>query len=58
MGQKKTIEGGVLKSLGERSFWVFSSCVIFLGKGRRGMKSLDRWWKGGEWIGFLGYFEK
>ncbi len=35
-----------LKSLEEKNFWVSSSCVIFLGKGRKGMKSLGRWWEG------------
>jgi hypothetical protein len=32
--------------------------VIFLGKERRKMMSLSRWWKEGEWVGCLGYFEK
>ncbi len=35
-----------------------SFCVIFLGKGRRWMMSLSRWWKEGEWVGCLGYFER
>jgi len=43
---KEKAQGGVLKSLEERSFWVSYSCVIFLGKGRRGMRSFGRWWKG------------
>jgi hypothetical protein len=46
MGQGKQVKRGVLKSLGERSFWLSSSCVIFLGKGRRRMRSFGRWWKG------------
>jgi hypothetical protein len=32
--------------------------VIFLGKGKRRMGSLGRWWKGEEWVGCLGYFEE
>ncbi len=35
-----------MKSLGEQNFWVSFSCVIFLGKGRKGMRSFGRWWKG------------
>jgi hypothetical protein len=31
--------------LGEKSLWGASSCVIFLGKERRRMMSLSRWWK-------------
>ncbi len=33
MGQGGQAEGGVLKSLGERSFWLSSSYVFFLEKG-------------------------
>jgi hypothetical protein len=36
----------------------FSSCVIFLEKGRKRMMSLNRWWKEGELVGCLGYFER
>jgi hypothetical protein len=35
-----------------------SSCVIFLGKRRRRIMSISRWWKEGEWVGCLEYFEK
>jgi hypothetical protein len=58
MGQGKQFEGGVLKSLGERSFWVFSFCVIFFGKGRRGMRSLSRWWEGESGLDVWGYFKE
>jgi len=44
--------------LGERSFWGFSSYVIFLGKGKRKMMNLIKWWEEGEWVGCLGYFER
>jgi hypothetical protein len=58
MGQGKQVEGGVWKSLGEKNFWLSFSCVIFLGKWKKGMKNLGRWWKRGEWVGCLGYFKK
>jgi hypothetical protein len=58
MGQGEQAQRGFLKSLEERSFWGFSSCVIFLGKGKRRMRSLKRRWKGGEWVGCLGHFEE
>jgi len=32
--------------------------VIFLRKWRRRMRSLNRWWKEGKWVGCLGYFER
>ncbi len=56
--QKEQAQKGVVKSLGERSFWGSSSYVIFLGKGRRRMMSLSKWWEEGEWVGCLGYFER
>ncbi len=58
MGQGKQAEGRILKSLGERSFWLSSSCVIFIGKGRRGMRSLGRWWEGESGLDVWGYFEE
>jgi hypothetical protein len=58
IGQKEQTERGVIKSLGRRVGGGFSSCVIFLGKGRRRMMSLSRWWKKGKWVGCLGYFKK
>jgi hypothetical protein len=57
MGQGERAEGGVLKTLGGEEFVVFS-CVIFFGKGRRRMRSIGRWWKGGEWVECLGYFKE
>jgi hypothetical protein len=47
-----------MKSLGKRSLWGVFSCVIFLGKERRRMMSLSRWWKEGKWVGCLGYFKR
>jgi hypothetical protein len=45
--------------VGERGVFGGSfSCVIFLGKWRRRMRSLNRWWKEGKWVGCLGYFER
>jgi hypothetical protein len=35
-------------------FWGSYSCVIFLGKGRRRMMSLSRWWKKGGRVGCWG----
>jgi hypothetical protein len=58
MGQGKQAEGGVLKKLRGEEFLVASSCVIFLGKGRKGMRNISRWWKGGEWVECLGHFKK
>jgi hypothetical protein len=47
-----------MKSLGERSFErVFSLCCFSWKKQRKRM-SLNRWWKEGEWVESLGYFEK
>jgi hypothetical protein len=46
------------EKLGEEDVWGYFSCVIFLGKGKRRMMSLSRWWKEGEWVGCLGYFER
>jgi hypothetical protein len=46
------------EKLGGRVFGGFSSCVIFFGKGRRRMMSLNRWWKEGEWVECLRYFER
>jgi hypothetical protein len=58
IGQKKQVQRGVIKSLEKRNFWgVFFFCD-FLGKGRRRMRSLSRWWKEGEWVGCLGYFKR
>jgi hypothetical protein len=42
---------------GEEFLGVFFLCD-FLGKGRRKMRSLGRWWKGGKWVGCLEYFEE
>ncbi len=57
MGQGEQVEGGVLKSLGERNFWSFSSCVIFLRKGKEGWGVLVNGGRGKVgWI--LGYFEE
>jgi hypothetical protein len=47
-----------MKSLGEKSFWGFFSCVVFFGRRRRRMMSLNKWWKEGEWVGCLGYFKR
>ncbi len=44
--QKKQAQGGVMKGLGERTFWGRSfSWVVFLGKGRRRMMHIGKWWK-------------
>jgi hypothetical protein len=32
--------------------------LFFLGKERRRMMNLNRWWKEGEWVGCLGYFKR
>jgi len=45
MGQREQAKGRVLKS-SRSCFWLSSSCVIFLGKWKRGMRNLGRWWKG------------
>ncbi len=36
----------------------FLLVLVFLGKGKKRMMSLSRWWKEGEWVSCLGYFEK
>ncbi len=43
---------------GRRVYGGSSLCVIFLGKARRRMMNLSRWWKEGEWVGCLGYFKR
>jgi hypothetical protein len=59
IGQRKQIQGKVMKSRGKGGvFGGSSSCVIFLRKWRRRMRSLNRWWKEGKWVGCLGYFER
>jgi hypothetical protein len=50
IGQRKQVQGG--------GFGGSSKRVIFLGKGKRRMNSLSRWWKKGEWVGCLGYFKR
>jgi hypothetical protein len=56
-GTRKTSSRKVFEKLGEEEFLeVFF--LIFLDEGRKRMKSLGRWWKGGEWVGCLGYFEE
>ncbi len=57
MGQGEQTEGGVLKSLGEKNFWGLFLCDFFE-KGKRGMRSIGRWWKGEEWVEILGYFKE
>jgi hypothetical protein len=57
MRQREQAQGRVIKKF-EEIMEGSSSCVIFLGKERRRMMSLSRWWKEGEWVGCLGYFEK
>jgi hypothetical protein len=47
-----------MKKLREEEFRGFFSCVIFLGKEKKRMMSLSRWWKVGEWVGCLGYFKR
>jgi hypothetical protein len=32
--------------------------LFFLGKERRRMMNLRRWWKEEEWVGCLGYFKR
>ncbi len=56
MGQGEQAKGGVLKSLGEKSFWDFFLCD-FSWKTCR-MKNIGKWWKKGEWVECLGYFKK
>jgi hypothetical protein len=48
--QRKQVQG--------RGFGGSSERVIFFGKGRKRMMSFNRWWKKGEWVGCLGYFER
>jgi len=55
----RTNSGSGHEKLRGKEFWgKFFSYVVFLGRGRRRMMSLSRWWKEGEWVGCLGYFEK
>jgi hypothetical protein len=44
--------------LKEEVLGVFFSNVIFFRKERRRMMNFSRWWKEGEWVGCLGYFER
>jgi len=57
LDKENTFKEGSCKTW-EGVFLGFSSSVIFLGKGRRRMMNLSRWWKKGEWVGCLGYFER
>jgi hypothetical protein len=55
---KKTSSKRGDEKLGEEGVWGSSSCVIFLGKGRRRLMNFSRWWKEGKWVGCLGYFKR
>jgi hypothetical protein len=46
------------EKFGEEGVWGSSYYVIFLGKGRKRMMNFRRWWKEGEWVGCLVYFER
>jgi hypothetical protein len=47
-----------LEKLEGKEFLVVYSSVIFLGKGKRRMESIGKWWKGGKWVEFLGCFKE
>ncbi len=57
-GTKRTSGRRGFEKLGGEEFLVTSSYVIFLGKGRKGMRSIGKWWKGGKWVECFGVLKK
>jgi hypothetical protein len=56
---KKTSSRRGHEKLGEKEFVRGLLLVLFfLGKGRRRMMGLSRWWKKGGWVRCLRYFER